>query len=280
VAASASCTFSVSAQSRVGFLAGIGIMRYNGDVGKLRNKIIDPPEVINLYGKIGVSYVLGGHAEATLNFMHGTVEDADSLSDNKDQLVRNQSFKSPVDELSLQLELSLIDLNRAPRVNPYLIVGAGAFRFNPKAELGGSWFELQPLGTEGQNLHESGYASPYSRTAFSFLLGGGLSFRLAPAWRLKLEAAYHLTTTDFLDDVSTAYPDSQLLAATPNGALAVQLSNRRLEPFFPPAGRSRGNPDSKDSFLHIGIVVVFNPGGLGAAGGRRRGGDRCPAFGS
>jgi hypothetical protein len=80
------------------------------------------------------------------------------------------------------------------------------------------------------------------------------------------------------------------LAAAPNGPLAVQLSNRRLSMLFPPDGRSRGNPDSKDSYLRLGLTLVFNPSGAGAAGyggshkgkknRRWRKASDCPAFDS
>jgi hypothetical protein len=271
-------------------LAGVGAIRYNGDVGKLRNKIIDPVEVINPYWKAGLCFRLSGHVETSLCFMHGTLEDADSLSDNADQLARNQSFKSPLDELSLQADVSLFDFAAGRRLNPYLLAGGGVFQFKPRARLNGAWHELQPLGTEGQYLNEAAYADPYDLTAYTYFFGGGVSFQLAPAWRLKLEAAWHATTTDFLDDVSTIYPDSAQLAAAPNGALAVQLSNRRLGSLFPPAGRSRGNPDSKDSYLRLGLTLVFNPAGAGAAGygGGQKGKKNrrwrkaagCPAFDS
>ena len=284
-------SLSANSQGRTGLFAGIGIMRYNGDVGRLRNMVITPVEVLNLYGKVGISYRMGRHVEATLGFMHGSIEDADSLSENDDQILRNQSFKSPIDEISLQFELSLFDVTRQQRVNPFLMAGAGIFRFKPKAYLDGNWYDLHMLGTEGQYLNEAEYAQPYRLTEYSMILGAGVSFQLAPAWRLKLEAAYHMTTTDFLDDVSTIYPDSLQLASSPNGLLAVQLSNRRLEPFYPEAGRSRGNADSKDSFIHLGLVIVFNPGGVAEGRGnggyrkrknlrRLRKGQRCPAFDS
>jgi hypothetical protein len=285
------CVLPAAAQDRTGFIAGFGVMRYNGDVGKLKNRIISPAKVLRLYGKIGLSYRLGGHVEASLNYMHGSVEDADSLSDNSDQILRNQSFQSPIDEVSLQFDFYMFHLLAGRKLNPYLTAGAGTFWFNPQGFLDDNWFDLQPLGTEGQNLGQAIYNDPYKLREYSFLAGGGVSFQLATSWRLRLETAYHLTTTDYLDDVSTIYPDLNLLAAQPFGSLAVELSNRRLEPFAPEAGRSRGNPDSKDSFLHIGLSVIFNPSGWikgsGRAGYHKRKsgrrlpkGQRCPVFDS
>ncbi len=284
--------FGSIAQDRTGFMLGAGIMRYNGDVGKLKNRFVSPAKVLRLYGKAGITYRLTGHLEGSLNYMHGSVEDADSLSDNDDQVIRNQSFQSSIDELSLQLDMYLFHLLDGRKVNPFFTAGAGMLWFNPQAYLGGNWFDLQPLGTEGQNLADPIYADPYKLREYTFLLGAGVSFQLAPSWRLRFESAYHMTTTDYLDDVSTIYPDLTQLAQQPFGPLAVQLSNRRLETSAPEAGRSRGNPDSNDSFLHFGLSVIFNPSGWIKGNGRSRSGypnrgrgrmgksQRCPAFDS
>ena len=253
-------SLTVCGQGRMGYFAGAGIIRYNGDVGQHVNKIITPAEVVNPYGKIGVSYRIMNHVEAVFYYLHGTVEDADSFATDNDQLIRNQSFKSPVDEAALQIEFTLNSISKKRMINPFVSIGAGMFRYNPEGNLNGTWYDLQPLGTEGQFLAEGNYPQPYRLTAFTFPVGGGVSFRIAPAWRLKVEAAHHISTTDYLDDVSASYPDLAQLAAAPYGDIAVQLSNRRLEPEPPRQGRRRGNVSSNDSYLTVGLLLVYNPG--------------------
>ena len=93
-------------------------------------------------------------------------------------------------------------------------------------------------------------------------VGLGIYVQLNQHWRMRLEYAHHFTKTDYLDDVSTAYPDLDQLAATVNGKLAVQLSNRRLVGTSPPPGRPRGNPKYNDSFSTLGIMLIYNPGEL------------------
>jgi hypothetical protein len=117
----------------------------------------------------------------------------------------------------------------------------------------------------------------------------GVSFHPSPKWRIRIDYGHHKTNTDYLDDVSTIYVDSALLASAPYGQLTIALANRRLEPTYPLAGRSRGNSKMKDSYSHIGISVIFNPGIPGGGRGKRSGflgisrkrhgiNDACPGF--
>ncbi|MEG2070943.1 MAG: DUF6089 family protein, partial [Bacteroidales bacterium] len=68
---------------------------------------------------------------------------------------RNLSFQSHITEISAQVELNFLKLYNLPghnRFAPYIFVGISAFSFNPKAELNGVYYDLQPFGTEGQGF--------------------------------------------------------------------------------------------------------------------------------
>ena len=94
-----------------------------------------------------------------------------------------------------------------------------------------------------------------------------------------MEAAQHFTITDYLDDVSTNYPDSSALAATPNGAIAILLSNRKKENNS--TANKRGNPTSRDSYVHIGVSILFtpvNPNSSAPSTGRKKKKSHCPAY--
>jgi hypothetical protein len=277
------------AQGNTGYLAGTGILWYQGDLSEKDDKIFSRTSSYKPFIRIGLVKRLFSNAEVSFNFMHGTIAADDAKAKEKDNLLRNQSFKSAINELAMHLEFSLLNLNRRPLVNPFVYGGIGIFKFNPKAELNGKWYELQPLGTEGQNITEVTFNKPYALNAVSIPVGIGISFQPSPNWRIRIDYGHHKTNTDYLDDVSTYYVDSALLASGPYGQLAVALANRRLEPTYPPAGRSRGNPKMKDSYSHIGISVIYNPGISGGGRGKRGGflgitrrkhlvNDACPGF--
>ncbi len=257
------------AQGPSGYLVGTGIMWYQGDLSEKNDWFYSRTSFIKPLFRLALTRRIFKNSELALSFIHGQVAADDSRARELDNILRNQSFKSSINELSVYAEFYIKDLNRRPLFNPFVFVGAGVFRFNPKAELNGVWYELQPLGTEGQNITEINSSGPYSLTSLTFPAGIGLAFHLNDQWRLRLDVTYHKTMTDYLDDVSTVYADSALLAASPYGQLTVALANRRLEPFYPFAGRSRGNPKMKDSFMHIGLSVVFNPGVAGGGRGNR-----------
>jgi hypothetical protein len=157
------------------------------------------------------------------------------------------------------LRLRLFSVRSKKIINPFGMVGLGYFWFNPKGELDGKVYELQPLGTEGQFIKGGNYVAPYKRSSGSLVVGLGVFLRLNDNFGIRIEGAPQITFTDFLDDTSTIYPDSTALAATPNGHIAVQFSSRRLNG-FPQEGRPRANPEKDDVIITFGVAVVYTPG--------------------
>ena len=255
-------TKNIFAQGSVGYLFGTGLDYYNGDINEKSDKIISPTKVFKPFVRVGLAYRITSHLESTLIFFHGSIEGADSLALEKDNLLRNESFKSNIDELALHFEYQIFSIFKKRKFVPYVFGGVGVFHFNPKAELNGTWYELQPLGTEGQNISVADNKKPYSLNEIVLPLGIGISYRLSPHWRLRFDYSNHFTFTDYLDDVSTVYPDSALLASAPNGQIALLLANRRLGSSYPKTNRSRGNPKYNDSYSHFGVTLVYNPGML------------------
>ncbi len=248
------------AQGRIGFLAGGGVMMYSGDLRLEISDINTIFKIIRPFARAGINYRITDRLETSAIFLYGSVTGADSLSNEKEKRIRNQSFKSEIEEFSVLFEYKLFATANMRKFNPYVFGGFGMFHFNPKAELNGTWYELQPLGTEGQYISESNYVKPYKLIEKVGIAGAGISIQLNYNWRLRLDYAAHFTFTDFLDDVSTVYPDSAQLSRTPNGALAVAFSNRRLESTYPKTNRSRGSPEHKDVYSHVGITLIYNPG--------------------
>ncbi len=247
----------VRAQSRFFVGGSTGAMYYNGDLNDKR--IVPPVKIFNAFYNFTIGYNLDRHIDVRINYYHGKIEGADSLTNENDNLLRNLSFQSKIDELSLGVYYKLFELRSKRTFNPYVFAGFGWFFFNPKAEYNGTMVELQPLGTEGQYITEtSDHPKPYKLTQKVIPFGIGVNIRLNEYWKLKVEFAEHFTFTDYLDDVSGKYPDSLSLSYAPNGALAVALSNRR-DGYKYPSGNNRGNTNKKDNYCHFGVGIIYNP---------------------
>lgn len=247
-------------QAKTGYFAGGGIMYYNGDLDDRTNEIFNKPDFFNLSFSAGVSQWLTGRVEGSLWLTHGKINGADSLSTNKDHLARNLSFESTIYEASVHFEFTAFHRFERRTINPFASLGVSVFQFNPKAELNGIWYELQPLGTEGQNINTGEYSKPYKLTQVAVPFGIGFSVQVIKHLRLKAELSHRLLFTDYLDDVSTVYPDVETLSSMSNGDVAVALSGKRLNGKYPDKNRPRGNPKFKDSYSTIGITLIFNPG--------------------
>lgn len=242
-------------QSRFFYTASSGIIYYNGDLNDKR--LVPPTKIFNLHYQAGLGFNIDKNFDLRFQFLHGKIEAADSLSNEYDNKVRNLSFKSKVDEVSLMLYIKLFRIHQKKLFNPYLFVGYGMFWFNPTAILNDETYELQPLGTEGQFLSEGDYPAPYKLRKSVFPIGLGVNVRVNEFWKIKLEFANNTTTTDYLDDVSTAYPDLDQLSAE-EGTIAAALSNRRTDG-VPLPGRNRGNIKKNDNYVRFSAGIVYNP---------------------
>lgn len=181
---------------------------------------------------------------------------------------RNLSFRSKVNEFQLLAEihpLLFINLDEAPRLSPYALVGAGIYSFDPKAKLKGIWYSLQSLRTEGQGFREYPDREPYKLTQLNISAGLGLRYELNSFLNARLEVNYRFLNTDYLDDVSTDYINPNLFNVylpINQAAVAQQLYNRKYElnpSDLPGIGDQRGNPKDKDAYFTIqlkaGIVL-------------------------
>src|SRR5690606_12330211 len=79
------------------------------------------------------------------------------------------------------------------------------------------------IGTEGQH---AGYTDrQYSNVAMCFPIGVGFKYWVRPGMNFGFEIANRITTTDYLDDVSTTYVGSHLFptdAQIPNPGYYIQ----------------------------------------------------------
>lgn len=236
---------------------GLGISGYKGDL----NSSLYNPKYINPAATILYRHSFNSHWSYKVNFNIGSIEanDADSKDDFAN--TRNLSFRSGLSELHLGLEFNFFPYQTAKLVSsswtPYLFAGIAVYRFNPKAEYNGDWYELQPLNTEGQGTEQYSDRKPYNRIQVSIPFGGGLKFRLGNRWGLVIESGARRIFTDYLDDVSTTYVDPNLLLAS-NGALAVVFSDRSdIVDKTLNINRQRGNASDRDWYMFSHVTLSF-----------------------
>jgi hypothetical protein len=201
---------------------------------------------------------------------YANVSADDKTSENHWQRSRNLNFKSRIFEFSALGEFNFLPLIHGSRrdfFTPYLFGGVSVYNFNPKAGIDNDndgkydeWVELQPLGTEGQFQGEE-----YFTTAMAFVYGGGMKMDINADWSINVFLSARHLFNDYLDDVSTTYPDMGDLRDL-RGAMAVQLSDRSGElgydPLIGQEGRQRGDSKNKDTFGYLGIGLVYYFGSL------------------
>jgi hypothetical protein len=266
---------------RIGLMLGGGITYYYGE---MNDRVLTHEKLLRPYISGGLLFRLSPHFDLWASYMHGQLAGDDSLAVRYSLRNRNLDFRTDIDEVSLNIGYRILGPNRKGnprRIVPYIFAGVGGFHFKPEGEINGSYADLQSIGTEGQYIDEDNYPEPYDLYQVSFPAGIGIEFCLSRSWFLRLEAANHFLLTDYLDDVSGRYPDSASLASTPNGALAVLLSNKQKDGDFPDKGMKRGNSSVKDSFTHIGISILWTPGGKGKSNSglkKKKNKHNCPAY--
>lgn len=245
--------FSAQAQDReVGLF--LGTAQYQGDLSTKHLTLSETKPGLGLF----MRYYFGPRINFKGAFNYGAVEGDDS--NNSDfqggsHYRRNLSFKSNIFELSGQVEFNIlpyISNSKRYKFAPYVFTGASLYYFNPKAQMNDKWYALQPLGTEGQGL--PGEKDKYHRVQGAIPYGFGIKYSLGHFWNIGLEVGQRKLFTDYIDDVSTVYPDFNALQQE-HGADAVALSNRSL--YLKPRveGDQRGDSKDLDMFLFAGITI-------------------------
>ena len=254
-------SMSISAQQ--GWEAGgmAGITHYRGDINT--SSFLNKPGVsISALARYNFNNRICLKVAGT----YGRTGADDANSSNEYENTRNLSFRTDIFDGSAQLEFNFMPYVHGSKeefFSPYLFLGASVFKFDPQAFYDDRWIDLRPLGTEGQFRGEE-----YFSTAGAMVFGGGFKLSLTYEWSINIEVSARKLFTDYLDDVSTVYPDMEDLESL-RGELSVALSDRSVGEQIGSLGRQRGDAENNDmfSFANIGIVYYF-------------GDIRCPEYGS
>ena len=255
-----------------------GLANYNGDLlEKLYAK-----KITNGFIGLTVHYELQDQILIRGAYNFARVNGSDIYSEKPYLVLRNLSFESAVSEFSLVGEYYLFNLYER-RFSPYGFIGLGVFHFDPYSyDSTGRKVFLKPLSTEGQGIYPN--KKEYSLWQPTIPIGAGVKFAITENLRIGIEIGVRKLFTDYLDDVSTSYPDfNDLLAA--RGQTAVDFSYRGDEvpggdAVFPTKETQRGGAGQKDIYYFTGLNISFRPSfGGGGAGGSSRGFGKKGKFG-
>ena len=195
---------------------------------------------------------------AALNQTRLRYHDADS--DDPWIANRNLHFRNAITEGSVVAEFNYSRYqigNTKDRFTGYLFAGLSLYSHMPEAEIDGIWYELQPLGTEGQGTTVGG--GRYSTTGFAVPFGFGFKWNLGHFSALNIEWGMRRTWSDHLDDVAGYYASLAVLEDE-SGPLSEMLSEERLEiegTLEDPAGQMRGYNGLDDRFAMVQVSLTF-----------------------
>ena len=244
-----------------------GLANYSGD---LLDKLY-PKKLTNGHIGIVAYYEINDRLLLRGSYIFARVNGDDALSEKAELRARNLRFESKISEFSIGGEYHLFSLYEK-RYTPYVFAGLGLFHFDPYThDTTGILYHLRPLSTEGQYTNSGKKSYQLLQPVIPF--GGGVKFAITENLRIGVEFGFRKIFTDYLDDVSTSYPDYNELLLT-NGPIAVQLSYRGDElpggdPAFPTKDTQRGGSAQKDIYYFTGLTITFRPS-FGGGGSRNR----------
>ncbi len=257
-------SLSVSSYAQRGFEVGgwLGGAFYLGDLNTTYD-VTHPGPAGGLIVRYNFNTRICLKASANYAFLRAD----DAWSDNAYEQRRNINFRTHLGDFSGQLEFNFFPYVHGSRDNwytPYLFAGFSMFTFNPYAIYNDEKSPpLRDLGTEGQFIGEE-----YSTFQNGINFGGGFKFDISPEWSINVELSFRKLFTDYLDDVSTEYPnESELRGIRGTTQELADWAVLASDPSIPDdegnkfgmEGRQRGDSTNKDSynFLSVGILYYF-----------------------
>jgi hypothetical protein len=183
-------------------------------------------------------------------FNIGKIIGDDSQSENADQLQRNLNFKSQILEFNVMAEFNFLEYrisNDKYKFTSFLFLGLDVFSFNPRGAFDNKWYDLQPLRTEGQ-------AKKYKLVQVGIPLGIGFKANVSKKVGIGFEWGPRKIFTDYLDDVSGTYPNTD---ANPFSTPLASIMSDRSKKAGSNINEQRGNPNTKDWYFFFGVTLNF-----------------------
>jgi len=176
----------------------------------------------------------------------GEISGDDAISNNSFNRDRNFAFTSQIIEGALVGEFNFLPYsaldNKSRLATPFLFLGIGYTKHNPKAQLNGILLSTQGLQTEGVT---------FKKNIISVPIGVGYKMRTN---RFGFEFTWGIrkTHSDYLDDVSTNFIDAQ------NSNTGSQTNISNTTQYENVANVKRGDQYNKDWYVFTGLTIFVN----------------------
>jgi len=245
----------------------------------------------------GYNYRLSAKFSWKNDITLGNIYGNDQFTNEDFRNNRNVHFKSPIYEFSSVVNYSLLSESEGARYTllgysesrksdftfyrkiatdlyPYFFTGIAFFYFNPKAKypedgdiesMRGKWVKLKPLRTEGQGILNT--REEYSLTQIAIPFGMGFKYAYSKDLSIGLEYGIRFTFTDYIDDTSLSYVDTQVLYNyhienndKETADLAVYFanpSNGELGNSITYPGQQRGDIRDNDAYMFAKITLYY-----------------------
>ncbi len=249
---------------------GVGATNFLGDLGGAPGVGTHGVRDFNyestrwLFG-LGYRYKLAEEWAVRGSFFYGRLYGNDEFTENIHRNSRNLHFRSPIAELMLDFQYSILreryghryDLRRIRgqknMPNLYVFTGVSGIYFNPQAQdEDGNWIALQPLGTEGQGRVPT--RQKYSLYSFAIPVGIGFNYIIDRNMGIGLEFGVRYAFTDYIDDVSTSYVHTDLFE---DDEQARYFHDRSDE--WPGSGvyNQRGGNHRNDAYMFLTVNLTY-----------------------
>lgn len=236
------------------FSIGGGGITYQGELSKghFFKDLFD----LKLSGTAGLTLIPNKHYTIGIEYHRGRVGGDDRNAYDSLQVDRGLNFSTLLQEVSVFGEYHFLqnaDLQSDSDFSPYVSLGFSWFRFNPVATYNDISYQLNTFGTEGQLIGEEKTLA-YKKHSFSIPLGIGLKYHINSLFAVKADIKGRYSFTDYIDDVSGAYPDHDQLLAS-DGLDAVLLSDRRTPATFT---GDRGDKRFNDGYVTYTVSLIVH----------------------
>lgn len=238
------------------YFGDIGGKEFNGTPGPgdFMTEHITPS--LGLFARYMHDYRL--YFTGKLNFV--PIKGSDENSPNTGRTSRNINFTNNIFDLSMSAEYHpfiINDLGGRKRymadLHTYIGAGLGILYHDPRSVVLNQTVRLQPLKTEGRKYSSLTMCMPLSFGTFVSFRGRYARYKVH---RIGFSITYNLTFTDYLDDVSTVYPEVSSFNGDQTAMYASYQGNRidisNPEKF--PTGAQRGNPNKNDGYLLVQLA--------------------------
>jgi hypothetical protein len=259
----------------------LGASYYNGDLNASAPFVLAKPAA-----GVAYRYIMNPRWAFKFNGYYGQLEGDDQSNPDAGLRDRNLYFKSNLFEFAGLMEFNFMRFtpgSERERFTPFIFGGLSVFRFNPRAVFNNQWYDLQPLGTEGQGTTAYPDRHHYSLTSVGIPFGLGMKFSISQTTQVAFEWGMRKTFTDYIDDVSKTYADPFILWSE-NTPAAMLFGNRMLDDAIalmglqvspqpgggveedmvtlaglmaPFTGEQRGDESTKDWYSFVGITFTF-----------------------